>query len=138
MAIYPIIFEGIRDGSTYTVSAATKTALAGKPSDIVGKVVTLTGNFEVGYGSSGDNPIGFVEQVEKYSTNDDTLTVSVVWNQGREGIPCAGSETAGSYLACDGTGGLTLSGTSAAPKASNAIAHAVDATGKTCAVYIRG
>lgn len=138
MAAYPLIYEGIRNGATFKVAAATKTALAGKFSDIVGKVVTVTGNQEVGYGSSGDRPLGFVEQVEKYSTNDDTLVVSVVWNQAREDIACAGSETAGDYLACDGTGGLALSGTSSAPKVSNAVAYAVDATAKTCTVYIHG
>lgn len=131
-------YEGIRNGATFKVAAATKTALGTNPADIVGKVVTLTGNYEVGYGSSGDRPLGFVEQVEKESTNSDTLVVSVVWNQSREDIPCAGSETAGAYLACDGTGGLALSGTSSAPKVSNAIAYGVDATAKTCTVYIHG
>lgn len=131
-------YEGIRNGATFKVASATKTALGANPADIVGKVVTLTGNYEVGYGSSGDRPLGFVEQVEKENTNSDTLVVSVVWNQSREDIPCAGSETAGAYLACDGTGGLALSGTSSAPKASNAIAYGVDATAKTCTVYIHG
>lgn len=131
-------YEGIRNGATFKVAAATKTALGANHADIVGKVVTLTGNYEVGYGSSGDRPLGFVEQVEKESTNSDTLVVSVVWNQSREDIPCAGSETAGAYLACDGTGGLALSGTSSAPKVSNAIAYGVDATAKTCTVYIHG
>lgn len=131
-------YEGIRNGATYKVAAATKTALGNNVKDIVGKVVTLTGNYEVGYGSSGDRPLGFVEQVEKESVNSDTLVVSVVWNQSREDIPCAGSETAGAYLACDGTGGVALSGTSASPKPSNAIAWGVDATAKTCTVYIHG
>lgn len=138
MAVYPLIYEGIRNGATFKVANATKTALNGKYSDIVGKVVTITGDKEVGYGSSGDRPLGFVEQVEKYSTNDDTLVVSVVWNQSREDIACAGSETPGAYLACDGTGGLALSGTSSAPKASNAVAYSVDATAKTCIAYIHG
>lgn len=131
-------YEGIRNGATYKVAAATKTALAGKTKDIVGKVVTLTGNYEVGYGSSGDRPLGFVEQIEKENVNSDDLVVSVVWNQCREDIPCAGSETAGAYLACDGTGGLALSGTTSAPKVSNAVAYGVDATAKTCTVYIHG
>lgn len=135
---YPLFYEGIRNGATFKVAAATKTALAGKYSDIVGKVVTLTGNQEVGYGSSGDRPLGFVEQVEKYSTNDDTFVVSVVWNQARDGIDCAGSETAGAYLACNGTGGLAISGTTAAPVVSSAVAYDVDATAKTCTVYIHG
>lgn len=131
-------YEGIRNGATFKVAAATKTALGNNPADIVGKVVTLTGNYEVGYGSSGDRPLGFVEQVEKENTNSNTLVVSVVWNQSREDIACSGSETAGAYLACDGTGGLTLSGTSSAPKVSNAVAYGVDGPAKTCTVYISG
>lgn len=130
---YPIIFEGVRDGSTYTVAEATKTALAGKYSDLVGKVVTLTGNFEAGYGSAGDEPLGFVEQVEKYSTNDDTLTVSVVWGQGRDDIPCAGSESVPTFLACDGKGGLQ-----AASSPTSAKAHSVNTDKKTCSVFIHG
>lgn len=131
-------FEGIRNGATYKVATATKTALGNNIKDIVGKVVTITGNYEVGYGSAGDRPLGFVEQVEKESVNSDTLVVSVVWNQAQEDVPCAGSETAGAYLACDGSGGLALSGTSSAPKVSNAVAYVVNADAKTCTVYISG
>lgn len=131
-------YEGIRNGGTFKVDSATKTALAGKPTDIVGKVVTLTDNYTVGYGSAGDNPLGFVEQVEYEVSNKDVLVVSVVWNQSREGIACAGSENAGDYLACNGTGGLALSGTSSAPKASSCKAWGVEGTAKTCTVYISG
>lgn len=133
-----LCYEGIRNGATFKVAAATVTALANKPSDLVGKVVTLTGNKEVGYGSSGANPLGFVVQVEKETGNSDALVASVVWNEAREDIPCAGSETAGAYLACDGSGGLVLSGTSSAPVVSSAKAYSVDGTGKTCIVYIHG
>lgn len=133
-----LLYGDIKNGATFKVASATVTALAGKPSDLVGKVVTLTGNKEVGYGSSGDNPLGFVVQVEKETGNSDALVASVVWNEAREDIVCAGTETVGAYLACDGTGGLALSGTSSAPKASSAKAYSVDATAKTCIVYIHG
>lgn len=131
-------YEGLRNGGTFKVDSATKTTLGTNPGAIVGKVVTLTGNYEVGYGTSGDNPLGFVEQVEYESTNKSNLVVSVVWNQSREGIACAGSETAGDFLACNGTGGLALSGTASAPKSSSCKAWGVDATGKTCTAYIGG
>lgn len=131
-------YEGIRDVATFKVDSATKTAINANPKSIVGKVVTLTGNYQVGYGSSGDIPLGFVEQVEKENTTSGELVVSVVWSQARENIACAGSETAGDYLACNGTGGLVLSGTSSAPKPSSAVAYGVDATAKTCTVYIHG
>lgn len=133
-----ICYEGIRNNATFYVATATVTALAGKPSDLVGKVVTLTGDKEVGYGSSGDNPLGFVVQIEKENNGSDKFVVSVEWNVAREGITCTGAETVGAYLACDGTGGLALSGTSSAPKTSSAKAYSVDATAKTCAAYIHG
>lgn len=126
-------YEGIRNGATFKVAEATKTALANKYSDIVGKVVTLTGNQEVGYGSAGDEPLGFVEQVEKESTNRDVLVVSVVWNQAREDIPCAGSESVPTFVACDGNGGLQ-----AASSATSAKLYAVDTENSTCTVYIHG
>ncbi len=126
-------YEGIRNGATFKVAEATKTALAGKFSDIVGKVVALTGNQEVGYGSAGDEPLGFVEQVEKENTNSDTLVVSVVWNQAREDIPCAGSETVPTFVSCDGSGGLK-----AATSATSAKLYSVDTENSTCTVYIHG
>lgn len=130
-------YEGIRNGATFKVAAATKSKLD-KPSDLNGKVVTLTGNYEVGFGSAGDRPLGFVEMTEYEANDPSVLVCSVVFNQAREDIPCAGSETAGDYLACDGEGGLALSGTSTAAIVSNAVAWGVDATAKTCTVYIHG
>lgn len=126
-------YEGIRNGATFKLSDDTKTALNGKYSDLVGKVVALTDNYEVGYGSAGDAPIGFVEQVEKENTNSDTLVVSVVFNQAREEIACAGSESAGEYLACDGKGGVQTSST-----ATSAVAYGVDSDNKLATVYIHG
>lgn len=125
-------YNGIRNGATFHVANATRTALT-KPSDLNGKVVTLTGNYEVGFGSAGDMPLGFVEMTE-YENNDPTVLVcSVQFNQSREDIPCVGSETAGAYLACDGNGGLKVS-----EDPTNAVAWGVDATAKTCTVYIHG
>lgn len=126
-------YEGIRNGATFKVADDTKTALAGKITDIVGKVVTLTGNYEVGYGSADDVPLGFVEQVEYENTNSDTLVVSVVFNEAREDIACEGSENAGDFLACDGKGGVKQSTT-----ATSAKAYGVDASANTATVYIHG
>lgn len=126
-------YEGIRNGATFKVAETTKTVIKDKPTDIVGKVVTMTGNKEVGYGSAGDIPLGFVEQVEKESTNSETLVVSVVWNQAREDIPCAGSESVPTFVACDGKGGLQATTT-----ATSAKLYDVDTEAKTCTVYIHG
>lgn len=129
-------YEGLRNGGTFYVDETTKTAIKDDPSAIVGKVVTLTGNYTVGYGSAKDNPLGFVEQVEKENNNSGKLVVSVVWNQSREGVTCAGSETAGVSAACDGTGGLQAVATT--DHATSAKIWGVDATNKVCAVYIGG
>ena len=126
-------YEGIRNGATYKVADATKTALGANVKDIVNKVVTVTGNKEVGYGSAGDEPLGFVEQVEKENVNSEELVVSVVWNQAREDIPCAGSETVPTFVACDGKGGLQASNS-----ATSAKLYDVDSDNKTCTVYIHG
>lgn len=126
-------YEGIRNGGTFLLDDTTKTTIAADPMQIVGKVVTLTSNYTVGYGSSGDAPLGFVEMVEKETGNNNALVVSVVFNQSREGITCAGSEVAGNYAACDGTGGIVKSTT-----ATNTRIWGVNATSKTATVYIRG
>lgn len=126
-------YEGIRNGATFKVAEATKTVIEKNPADIVGKVVTLTGNKEVGYGSAGDVPLGFVEQVEKENTTAENLVVSVVWNQSREEIPCAGSETVPSFVACDGKGGLQ-----SVTSYTSAKIYDVDKDNKTCTVYIHG
>ena len=126
-------FEGIRNGATYYVSEATQNTIKVNVKDIVGKVVTVTGNKEVGYGKAGDEPLGFVEQVEKENVNSDRLVVSVVWNQAREDIPCAGSETVPTFVACDGKGGLQ-----AKTSATSAKLYDVNTDAKTCTVYIHG
>lgn len=126
-------YEGIRNGGTFLLDDTTKTEIAADPMQIVGKVVTLTSNYTVGYGSSGDAPLGFVEMVEKETGNNNALVVSVVFNQSREGVTCAGSEAAGNYAACDGTGGIVKSTT-----ATNTRIWGVNATSKTATVYIRG
>lgn len=126
-------YEGLRNGGTFKLNATTKTAIADDPSSIVGKVVTITGNYEAGYGAAGARPLGFVEQVEKENSTSGSFVVSVVWNQSREFIPCAGTETANAFLACDGTGGLKAS-----EDPTNAVAWGVEATAKTCTAYISG
>lgn len=129
-------YEGLRGSGTFKVAAATKTAIAADPKQIVGKAVTLTGNYEVGYGTAGAAILGIVQTVEKESTNSDTLVVAVQWACTFENIPCVGTETAGTYLAVDGQGGVKAAGTSSAPEFLGAVALGVDATGKTCTVKV--
>lgn len=124
-------YEGLRNGGTFLLDDTTKTAIASDPKQILGKVVALTDNFTAGYGSAGDIPLGFVEMVEPEKSGSEQWVVSVVWNQSREGV--TGSGTAGSFLTCDGTGGVSTSTT-----ATNARLWGIDSTDNTATVYIHG
>lgn len=101
-------YEGLRDGGTFKVDAATKAVIESEPNQIKGKVVTITGNGEAGYGGAGDAPLGFVEQVEREVTNSDEYVISVVWHQVKEDVPASGV-VAGDWCACDGNGGVQKS-----------------------------
>lgn len=124
-------WAGLRDGGTFKVDSTTKGTISTKPTDIIGKVVTITGNGEAGYGSADAAPLGVVEMIEKESTNSADYVISVVWGRTFEGIKCVGSETAGKYLACDGTGGVKESTT-----ATNCKALSVDSGSTTCIIKI--
>lgn len=115
-------FEGLRDGGTFVVDDTTKSTIQDDPKQIIGKVVTVTGNGEAGYGSSGDAPLGFVEMVEKENVNSENLVVSVVWHQVREDIPASGV-TAGDWVQCDGSGGVAKS---SEPTGARALAFDTD------------
>lgn len=124
-------YNGLRNGGTFKVDATTKAKIDSDPKQIIGKVVALTGNYEVGYGSGKKSPFGVVDQIEKESTNSDDFCVTVLWGQTFEDIPCAGTETAGGFLACNGNGGVAASET-----ATSAIALGVDGSAHTCTIKI--
>lgn len=126
-------YEGLRNGGTFLLDDTTKNAIKSDPKQIIGKVVALTANYTAGYGTSGATPLGFVEMVEKESTGSDKFVVSVVWNQSREFVECAGSETAGSFASCDGNGGIVKS-----TNPTNSRIWGVDAEGQVATVYIHG
>ena len=129
--MYELSFNGLRNSGTFKVASATKTAIQSDPKQIIGKVVTITGNQEVGYGAAGDEPFGVVEQVEYVSTNDHDYLVAVAWGQTFEDIKCAGTENAGEFLACDGTGGVKTS-----VEHTNCVALDVDTSATLCAIKI--
>lgn len=108
-------YDGLRDGGTFKLATATKTTIQANPGQLVGQVVALTGNGEVGYKADAA-PLGFVEQVEKESTNSEDYVVSVVWHVIHEDVPASGV-TAGDWLQCDGSGGVTKSETATNAKA---------------------
>ena len=129
--MYELSFNGLRNSGTFKVASATKTAIQSDPKQIIGKVVTITGNQEVGYGAADDEPFGVVEQVEYVSTNDDDYLVAVAWGQTFEDIKCAGTENAGEFLACNGTGGVKTS-----VEHTNCVALDVDQSATLCAIKI--
>lgn len=129
--MYELSFNGLRNSGTFKVASATKGTIQSDPKQIIGKVVTITGNQEVGYGSADDEPFGVVEQVEYVSTNDDDYLVAVAWGQTFEDIKCAGTENAGEFLACDGTGGVKTS-----VEHTNCVALDVDQSATLCSIKI--
>ena len=129
--MYELSFNGLRNSGTFHVAAATKSTIQSDPKQIIGKVVTITGNGEVGYGSADDEPFGVVEQVEFVSTNDDDYVVTVAWGQTFEDIKCAGTENAGEFLACNGTVGVKTS-----VEHTNCVALDVDQSATLCAIKI--
>lgn len=128
---YELSFNGLENSGTFKVASATKSTIQSDPKQIIGKVVALTGNGEVGYGAAAAEPFGVVEQVEYFSTNDDDFVVTVAWGQTFEDIKCAGTENAGGFLACDGTGGVKTSS-----EHTNCVALDVDKSAKVCAIKI--
>lgn len=125
--------------------------------DILGKVVTITGDGEVGYGSDGKEILGVVTAIEERASYDlmfDGLkdggtfslasgavsgvgltgdwVVTVKWNRTFEGIPTNTTAPAvGDYVAVDGSGKLKTSAT-----ATNAKVIAVNKSAKTATVKI--
>lgn len=129
--------EGIRNAATFDLATATKTVIKDDPTSIEGKVVAITGNGEVGYGSAGDKPLGFVTKVEPESNaNNGKWIVSVEWHRNKEGVPRTGTINAGEYLVCDGSGGVKSSASGSATTITKAIAFSVDDTNNLCEVYI--
>ena len=124
-------YDGLRNGGTFKLASATKSTIAADPKQIIGKVVTITGNYEVGYGSDADEPFGVVCQIEKEATFSEDYVVSVVWGQTFEGVTCAGTESAGDFLACNGTGGVKTSVEQTGCKALG-----VDTSSNTCTIKI--
>lgn len=127
---YGIDYNGVRDNAPFHLNSTTKSAIESDPKQIMGKVVTLTGNGEVGYGADGDDPIGVVQFPPEWNTtNDHDFLVTVSWGMCFEGIKCAGTESAGDYLACDGNGGVKTS-----VDATHCVALSVDTSTNTCAI----
>lgn len=127
-------YEGLRNGATFILDEDTRKKIEADPLNMIrGKVVTMTDDYTVGFGSSGKDPLGFVESVEHETNFNKPLVVTVVWNQSQERVDCAGSETAGAYAACDGKGGIVISN-----NPTHACIWGVDKDEKKSTIYIHG
>lgn len=129
-----IFYDGIEKAATLLLDTATTTAISADPKQIVGKVVTVTGNDTVGYGSAGAPILGIVDpSVEPISTNDKKLLVCVRRFRMFENVPCAGTETAGNYAVVDGSGGVQAAGKDVS---TTTTITKVNATDKTCTIWV--
>jgi hypothetical protein len=122
--------NGVHAGaSTWKADATLKAAVlaAGGPKTTAGlevaegKAVTITGNYEAGFGSAGDAILGVIE---KYHT-DDAMTVQDVGYAEFYGVSAA-LPTAGNYLVVDGSGAVSATATVSNARAVNV---GTDATG---------
>lgn len=105
------LYEGIRNSGTFPLDDETSEKIKGDVGQIRRKVVCMTDNGVVGYGKGGEDPWGFVIQVEPESANNPQIIVSVEWHTTHDNVPCSGAEKFNGYAACDGNGGLRPSNT---------------------------
>jgi hypothetical protein len=123
--------NGVHAGaSTWKANAALKAAVlaAGGPKSTAGiavaegKAVTITGNYEAGFGNAGDPILGIIE---KYHT-DDSMTVQ---DRGyAEFIGVSGAlPQAGDFLVVDGNGAVMSSAGATGP--ARAVNVGSDTTG---------
>lgn len=106
MAAFGFEYDGLVSSGTFKLASATKNKIKLDPKQIEGKVVTITGNYEVGYGSDTNVPLGVVTRVEPVVSGSEDLVVTVCWGRTFTNIPCASGAAAGNYLLCDGNGSL--------------------------------
>lgn len=123
-------FKGLKDGGTFKVDSDTASKVSADPQQLCGRAVAVTGDGEVGYGSSGDAILGVVETVEKESTNSNTLVVGVLWNRSFEDVPYNSAPTAGDRVDVDGNGGV------AKGDSGRGIVLAVDSASSTCTILM--
>lgn len=123
-------YEGIGTAATFFLDNKTRDVLGYELRSLMGKVVTLTGDYIVGFGNSGDNPLGHVEHIAYESGSSDNLVVTVSWCN-TVNVPCGMNVKSGDWLSCDGKGGFQKSLTKTSAKAWNVF-------NGICTAYISG
>ncbi len=98
-------FNRLMTDGTFVLDTTTVGKLKGDLSAVVGKAVTITGNGEVGYGTTGKPLEGIVLKAEYTDQGKTEVVVTVAWQGTFEDIPATGV-VAGDQVTVDGAGGL--------------------------------
>ncbi len=98
-------FNRLMTDGTFVLDTTTVGKLKGDLSAVVGKAVTITGNCEVGYGTTGKPLEGIVLKAEYTDQGKTEVVVTVAWQGTFEDIPATGV-VAGDQVTVDGAGGL--------------------------------
>lgn len=98
-------FNRLMTDGTFVLDTTTVEKLKGDLSAVVGKAVTITGNGEVGYGTTGKPLEGIVLKAEYADQGKTEVVVTVAWQGTFEDIPATGV-VAGDQVTVDGAGGL--------------------------------
>lgn len=98
-------FNRLMTDGTFVLNTTTVGKLNGDLSAVVGKAVTITGNGEVGYGTTGKPLEGIVLKAEYADQGKTEVVVTVAWQGTFEDIPATGV-VAGDQVTVDGAGGL--------------------------------
>lgn len=94
---------------TYYLDSTTTTQLGDDIEAALNKFVTVTGNKEVGYGSSGDAIEGLITKVEEEYSGSDKLVVTVYTDGFFVDVEATGLSVK-DYVTVDGFGGLAKAG----------------------------
>lgn len=123
-------WDGIGNAATFYLDNKTQQLLGDGLRQLIGKVVTLTGDYIVGFGNQGDNPLGHIEHIGYDSSGMDNLVVTVSWCN-TINVKCNFDVSEGDFLSCDGNGGLMKSITKTSAKAWSVVSG-------ICTAYICG
>tara|TARA_X000001388_G_scaffold52616_5_gene38371 strand:+ start:8829 stop:9221 length:393 start_codon:yes stop_codon:yes gene_type:complete len=130
MQIGQLQHKGIRTESA-AASFYLDTSITGY-SDI-GKPVSITDDFTVGFGADGAEIIGYLESYEDRIT--ETVKMGgVSWHMCAEFTYTGTDPTAGSHVVADGAGNVKLAGAGAG---LNTLVCAVDTTNKVVSIIFR-
>ena len=98
-------FNRLMTDGTFVLDTTTVGKLKGDLSAVVGKAVTITGNGEVGYGTTGKPLEGIVLKAEYADNGKTEVVVTVAWQGTFEEIDATGV-VAGDQVTVNGSGGL--------------------------------